>query len=347
MGVTISINAISGIAISLYWTAPAAAAVIDWGSFLAVGALGALGLISASGSRNHNDRGNNLSDYVSHNIISNLSNNPQLTQTIFQSTPRRNYNVDESSIRESFHFSSSHRPQPMNKEKEEKKIFDESSTKHEADNFSNYNNDSRFNAFPSSSRSVNKELKSVKKTIEIFGQDHITDLLITKIRNKHYYLNNKNKKIMEPENFKLFREKNLKELNNINKGIKIFKKIVKRYNLIEKQKKIDSIIMKKEKKNSHKVVEVSSEFGKSIIEHYWSKKYFMNTLRKTQEEIKNVLQIYKKSKIVKAGKFIVRTGGTIGTGFVITLIADELIEGTCNLVCFGMKKIIDIFEDEK
>ena len=53
---------------------------------------------------------------------------------------------------------------------------------------------------------------------------------------------------MEPENFKLFREKNLKELNNINKGIKIFKKIVKRYNLIEKQKKIDSIIMKKEKK---------------------------------------------------------------------------------------------------
>ena len=262
-------------------------------------------------------------------IITNLSRNPQLTQTIYQSTPKRNDDNDGNLLWESFHFSSNHLPLPMNEEKEEDKKLEESSFKNEL-----------------SSSSENKALKFIGKGIETLGQDHITDLLIEKMRNKHYYLNYKNKKIMEPENFKGFREKNLTELSEKIKGIKIFKNIMRRYDMIKKIHKIDSIMMDKKKKNSHKVVEVSSELGKSTLKYYFAKKYFIEILGKSQKGIKNIQKIYKTSKIVKATKFIVRAG-RIGIGIVITFIADEVIDGTCDLVCFGMDKIIDKFEDQK
>ena len=104
--------------------------------------------------------------------------------------------------------------------------------------------------------------------------------------------------------------------------------------------------MDEDKKNSHKVVEVGAEAGKIAAKNYFVKKYFIKSLRATQKGVKNLNNIYKSSKIVKTAKFCVK-GGSIGTGIVITLIADALIEETCNLTAEGLKKVIDKLEDEK
>ena len=37
--------------------------------------------------------------------------------------------------------------------------------------------------------------------------------------------------------------------------------------------------------------------------------------------------------------------GSIGTGVVITLITDVLIEGACDIVAKGLKTIVDIFKE--
>ena len=153
-------------------------------------------------------------------------------------------------------------------------------------------------------------------------------------------------KIMDEKNFKIFRENNLDALHLKKGGLKIFNGIMNFYDMGNKIYKINSIITDIEKKNSHKVVEVSLEGGKIAIKNYFLKHYFLNTLKNTQKGIKKINNIYKTSKLVKTAKNLVK-GGSIGTGIVITLIYDELIEGTCNLLGRGLEKTIDKFEDKK
>ena len=213
----------------------------------------------------------------------------------------------------------------------------------------------RAKAFPSLNSSSNYTDKNVwiesgftfgKKVINTSTQTHIIDLLIEKTIKNHYYLNSKNKKIMDEKNFKIFRENNLDALHLKKGGLKIFNGIMNFYDMGNKIYKINSIITDIEKKNSHKVVEVSLEGGKIAIKNYFLKHYFLNTLKNTQKGIKKINNIYKTSKLVKTAKNLVK-GGSIGTGIVITLILDELIEGTCNLLGRGLEKTIDKFEDKK
>ena len=213
----------------------------------------------------------------------------------------------------------------------------------ESKDFENY---VKYKASPSYSSSTNKIIDFGAKLINTSGQDHITDLLIEKVRNHHYYLNLKNKKILDPLNYKNFREQNLNLLHLKVKGIKIFNKITKIYNITEKTYKISKIIMDEDKKNSHKVIEVGAEAGKIAGNKIFVKHYFMNSLRATKKGVNDFKKFYKSSKLIKGAKICLK-GGSIGAGIIITLIADELIEGSCDLAAKGLKKAIDYFEDEK
>ena len=168
-------------------------------------------------------------------------------------------------------------------------------------------------------------------------------MLIKKVRNQHYYLNLKNKKILDPLNYEIIREKNLDQLHWKVRGIRIFNKIIKIYDIKERTEKIGKIILDEDKKNSHKAIELGAESGKIAAEKYFVKKYFINSLRATKKGVKEFKKFYNSSKIIKG----VLKGGSIGSGIIITLIADMLIEGTCDLAAKGLKKTIDYFEDEK
>lgn len=352
MGVTISIAAGGGIVVGF-----------NWGAAIALGVTTALG--AAFGGR----RNNRTLNLISERITENLSSREELIQTIYKSKESK-YD-DEPFLIESSSIPYNHfpiyEPNTEDKKEREEKIFEDGLFKNETNELnksliigknSNYlyknsfftdleskdfENYVRNKQFPSSS-SFAYELCS--KTIRAFGQDHITNLLIEKTRNHHYYLNWKNKKSMDQKNFNIYREKNLHQLHQKVKEIRIFNKIIKTYDMVEKADKICTILMDENKKNSHKVVEGGAEVGEIAAKNYFVKKYFIESLRATQNGVKKLNNIYKSSKIVKAAKFCVK-GGSIGAGVVITLIADALIEGACNLTAKGLKKVIDNLEDEK
>lgn len=348
MGVTLSIAAGGGIVVAF-----------DWGAAIALGVTAALG--AAFGGQRNNETLN----YVSDRIRENLSGREELSQTIYQSEESKTYNepflIESSSI--PYNNSPIYEPNTEEKKEREKKIFEDDLFKYETNELNessltgkntNYPNKNTFfrhlesNDFENYVRNKNFLLQDnfCSKTIKTFGQDHITNLLIEKTRNHHYYQNWKNKKIMDNENFQIFREKNLNSLHWKVEGARIFNKIMKTYDMIEKTDKISRILVDEDKKNSHKVVEVSAEVGKIAAKGYFTKQYFLKSLRAIQKGVKNLNNIYESSKIVKAAKFCVK-GGSIGTGIVITLIADALIEGACDLIAKGSKKVIDKLEDEK
>ena len=72
--------------------------------------------------------------------------------------------------------------------------------------------------------------------------------MIKKVRNQHYYLNFKNKKISDPSTHSIFREKNLNLLHKNVYGLKIFSKIIKVYNIIEKGEKLKKLLLMKIKR---------------------------------------------------------------------------------------------------
>ena len=352
MGITLSIAAGGGIVVAF-----------DWGAVIALGVTTALGVAFG-------DRRNNVTlNYISDRTTENLSGREELSQTIYKSKESKNYDepflIESSSI--PYNNSLIYEPNTGGKKEGEEKIFEDDLFKYETNelnkslNIGKNNNYSYKNTFFTYLESKdfenyvrNKQFPSsssptydiYSKTIGIFGQEHITNLLIEKTRNRRYYLNWKNKKILDQKNFNIFREKNLNSLHQKVKEIRIFKKIMYKYDMIEKTDKICRILMDEDKKNSHKVVEVGAEAGKIAAKNYFVKKYFIKSLRATQKGVKNLNNIYKSSKIVKTAKFCVK-GGSIGTGIVITLIADALIEETCNLTAEGLKKVIDKLEDEK
>ena len=132
----------------------------------------------------------------------------------------------------------------MNEEKEENKIFEETSTTNKIGIFTDFNNYIMYKVSPSSSSSENKELELEDKAIRTLDH-HINNLFTEKTKNKHYYFNYKNKKAMDPENFRIFREKNLKELHYKIKEIKIFKNLMSKYDIRSKLDKIYSFMTDK------------------------------------------------------------------------------------------------------
>lgn len=150
---------------------------------------------------------------------------------------------------------------------------------------------------------------------------------------------------MDPENFKIYRERNLYELKRKVNGIRLFNRIIEAYEIHEKAEKISNIILDEEKKNAYKVIETASETGKIVCKKYFVKKYFMKTLRYTQKGAKKFKEIYKSSEVIKKVKICGKVG-TVGTGVVITLLADVVIEGACDLVAKGLEKTYDYLENK-
>ena len=340
---------------------------IDWGAVIAFGIVTAVRTLSS-------DRGQRYNGQLNY-ICSSLSGREELCQTIYKSKKSKN---EEPSFDTTFKYLTTNEPIKREKEEDTEIIFKGFLNNNKINEFdksfnplnqgmngvNNFNIGNlehkeferyiRYKAFPSLNSSSNFTDKNFalrgftfgKKFIETSTQTHIIDLLTEKTINYHYKLNFKYKKIMDKENFKIFRENNLDNLHLKYEGLKIFKGIMNLYDMGNKIYKINSIITDEEKKNFHKVVEVSLEGGKIATKNYFLKHYFLNTLKNTQKGIKNFKNIYKTSKIVKATKILVK-GGSIGTGIVITYIADELIEGTCNLLGRELEKTIDKFEDKK
>lgn len=192
----------------------------------------------------------------------------------------------------------------------------------------------------------NKILEEIyKETISTFSGNHINKLIMNNAKNHSYYLNQKYKKILDPISYENFRKENLLELKQIRFLNKTINHIFKGYYYCYQADNISNILSDENKKISHKIVESSSELIKEPVKAYFIKKYFLKSLKNLKHGIKRGKELYNNAKIIKGIK-IASSVSTIGTGIILNVVVDEVIDIVSDLSTKAIEKGIDYLEEK-